>query len=162
MATTISGQSWNLEMNQEWIDTTCGIDTLDPKWRGVDSNGHEHHYEHGYPTLDLVIEASHWCDGDEGIYNHDPHEQIDASHYECLICREVVEPGIIPAFTPQQMPGMRSYRITGFRSDGAQVEAWLTEDDVAVIRAGHSEAAVTAFIDALPEDRIYTVTFASR
>lgn len=72
-------RTWSVEADPNWIDTTAGIPTADPRWRGTDSNGHEHHYDHGYPTLDYVIDAEHWCMGDEGIAPHDPHMAVDES-----------------------------------------------------------------------------------
>lgn len=104
MARFAPGPEFTLDIQQDSIDTTCGIDTLDPKWRGTDSNGHEHYYERfEYPTLDYIVDAEHWCNGDEGA-PHDPHMATDESHYECKVCREVVKPGIIPPTRPSLSP----------------------------------------------------------
>jgi hypothetical protein len=162
MVQTVSGRNWTLTVNQEWIDVTSERESPDERWTFTDAQGHDHRYERGYPTLDLVVDESHWCDGHEGIYNHDPHEQIDQSHYECLVCREVIEPAMHPPYHQKHIPGMRSATLTGLRSDGAQVEVWLQDDDLERVRQADSDDAVTALIDSLPEDRIYSVTFASR
>ena len=159
MATTISGRNWQLDVTQEWINVTSGQSSPNERWTFTDTAGHEHHYDHGYPTLEFVIDESHWCDGSEGIYNHDPHEAVDVAHYECLICRELIVPKMDPPYTPKQIPGMRSATLTGYRSDGAKVEAWLTEEDLGGIGRADSDDEITALIDALPEERIYSVTF---
>lgn len=119
---------WSVDITQDRIDTTCDIPTLDPRWTFTDAAGHDHHYDRGYPTLDYIIDASHWCDGHEGMYNHDPHEQADESHYECLICREVIEPGILPAFTPQSVPGVTTMTLAGPLDDGSRITAYVGED----------------------------------
>jgi hypothetical protein len=162
MAQTVSGRNWTLTVNQEWIDVTSERESPDERWTFTDSQGHDHRYERGYPTLDLVVDESHWCDGREGIYNHDPHEQIDRSHYECEVCREVIEPAMHPPYHPNQIPGMRSATLTGYRSDGAQVEVWLQDDELDRVGRADSDSDITALIDSLPEERIYSVTFASR
>lgn len=133
-----ASQSWELDVQQDWIDTTMGIPTLDPDWRGTDSNGHEHYYDqqaHEYPTLDYIIDAEHWCDGTEGVYNHDPHMAVDEDHYECKLCREVVEPGIIPAGTPSAIPGSKSATLAGVTSSGMRVKLALTGEDYDAIEA---------------------------
>lgn len=158
MATTFSGRTWTLEVRQEWIDVTSERSSPNEHWTFTDANGHEHRYDHGYPTLEFVIDESHWCDGSEGLYNHDPHEAVDVAHYECLICRELIVPKMDPPYTPKRIPGMRSATLTGLRSDGATVEAWLMDDDLERIRSS-SEEEVTALIDSLPDERIYSVTF---
>lgn len=121
------GGRWAVEVTQNRIDTTCGIPTLNPRWTFTDAAGHDHRYDHGYPTLDYIIDASHWCDGYEGYEPHDPHEHVDESHYECLICREVIEPGILPAFTPQSVPGTVDMTLKGPLADGSRVTAMVYE-----------------------------------
>lgn len=158
---TMHRRTWTLDVEQDWIDATCERDTLDPKWRGSDSSGHEHFYDHGYPTLDYIIDSSHWCDGTEGWALHDPHEYVDASHYECKICREVVEPGVIPGGTPQYVAGMRHATLRGIRSDGAEIVASLTSDEAQTLAASDDTAAQVV-IDAIPQERIMSMTFSSR
>lgn len=136
-------QPWELEVRQDWIDTTMGIPTLDPNWRGVDSNGHEHFYDkasHEYPTLDYIVDAEHWCEGNEGIAPHDPHMAVDEAHYECKVCREVVEPGVIPGGTPTGMPGAVSATLSGLRDDGAEVRVRITEAEFDEIQAADGTA----------------------
>lgn len=104
--------SGSFRVKTDYIDVTSDRPTVDPNWRHTDSNGHEHYYDNGYPTLDYIIDERHWCDGREGLYNHDPHWAVDEDHFECLTCREMVKPGTLPAFTPQSIPGTRSMTVT--------------------------------------------------
>jgi len=154
MATTsVTGPSWKLEVEQEWIDVTPSGPTPNERWRTTDSNGHEHYYDHGYPTLDEVIDAQHWCNGTEGFALHDPHMQIDEWHYECKLCREVIEPDYDPPFTPKYIPGLRTATLTGVRSDGAEIVVDVREDELAGL---HDDAAAQAFLDAAPMERIHS------
>lgn len=132
-----------IDIRQESIPVTLGIESIDPDWRATDINGHEHYYDGRYPTLELIIDASHWCDGHEGPYNHDPHEAVDDSHYECLVCRVVVEPGTLPPYMTRYIAGPRSGTVTGLRADGAKVVVALTGDDMkALADAGDEREAV--------------------
>lgn len=150
-------RNWSIDIRQDWIDVTSERETPNESWRFTDANGHEHHYEHGYPTLDLVIDESHWCDGTEGIYNHDPHEEIDAAHYECKQCGEVIKPEMDPPHRPKQIPGMRHVTITVKRHGANYVETLTihpTGEEMAAIEAAESpEDAIQAFVDAYPSDR---------
>lgn len=159
---TFAGSHWTLTFEErgEWV--AMGVTTADDKWRGTDSNGHEHYYERGYPTLDLIVDAEHWCDGREGLYSHDPHMAVDESHYECKLCREVVEPGTLPPHHQVYMPGTKSYTLSGVRSDGLTVEVWLMPEEAQSIGEApedQREQVVQALLDGLPEDRITSMTF---
>lgn len=147
-----------LNIERDWIDATCGIDTLDADWVGTDRNGHEHRAKGGYPTLNYIVDKQHWCDGHEGIYNHDPHMAVDEAHYECKTCGVIVEPGIIPAGTPLFVPGSTSATVHGYRTDGAEIDGWVTEDEARTIPSMSAEA-MQQFIDGLPEDRITSIKF---
>ncbi len=106
---------WEFSVEQDYIDVTCGIETLNPNWTFTDENGHDHYYDSGgYPTLDYIVDAQHWCDGYEGAFNHDPHMAVDESHYECLICGVHVKPGTYPPYYPQSIPGERTLTMTGW------------------------------------------------
>lgn len=149
-------RNWTIDVVQDWIDVTSERETPNERWTFTDAAGHEHHYEHGYPTLDYVIDESHWCDGREGIYNHDPHEAVDAAHFECKLCREVIEPKMDPPYTPKQIPGMRHVTITAVRF-GPNYEERLTihptgEEMAAIEAADSPEDAVQAFVDAYPSE----------
>ena len=166
MATsTISGSHWTLtnEQRGEWV--TMGVRTTDEHWMFTDAAGHEHRYDSGYPTLDYVVDASHWCDGREGLYSHDPHEAVDDAHYECKLCREVIKPGTHPPEHQVYVAGSSSYRITGLRSDGAQTEAMLMPDQVERIASAardQRDAIVQTLLDEMPGEQIWSMQFASR
>lgn len=159
----ISNWPWTVTLNREMIDVTLGRHSSPNEcWRATDSQGHEHRWENGYPTLRRVVDESHWCDGHEGMYNHDPHEQVDESHYECLLCGEVVKPAMDPPGTPKFIPGAVTGTIEGPRSNGLVIRAWLTADEIDAIRSDPENAdAMQALVDAIPDERISSTTFAS-
>jgi hypothetical protein len=156
---TFSGSTFNLSITRGSIDVTSDRPQSDPNWRYTDRNGHEHRYDRGYPTLDLVVDAEHWCDGNEGYARHDPHMHVDEAHYECKVCRESIKPKMFPPGYPMMMPGMIQGEVEGYRSDGALVRARLTKDDYEMLRIGPSADVVAAFLDNLDDAQIISVTF---
>lgn len=165
MTSTYHGRGWVLEVEQPTEVVRSGVWTRDPDWRGVDENGHEHYYEHGYPTLDFIVDESHWCDGSEGISHHDPHEQIDESHYECLICRAVVEPGSLPPDHPITIRGPINATLAGNDRPGSHRRVWLTEDEFERIRAmaatGEDDGTALDILRNAPPDRIIEQRYSS-
>src|SRR5260221_6154198 len=117
-------------------------DAPDELWAFTDAQGHHHlyqgrqvqgelddrakHKKHRevtgwthYATLVLVIDSRRFCDGHEGVYNHDPH-WVEETHYECRQCGQVIEPGHGP--WSKLIPSSRtayldSERITKERAD---------------------------------------------
>lgn len=160
--TTISGRSWELEVDQQWIDITSENPTPNERWTFTDDQGHEHAYDHGYPTLEWIVDAEHWCDGHEGIYNHDPHIAVDEAHYECLICRQRIEPKMDPAYTPKSMPGMRSAYLSGVRADGVKITLALTPEEFDELAANvESDDVARRLLNDAPQDRIVRSSFGS-
>ncbi len=152
-------------VTQESIPMTSEHPTVDESWTFTDAAGHAHHYEHGYPTLDKIIDAVHWCNGDEGIYNHDPHDVVDEMHYECKVCREVIVPRLHPPFHTIYRPGMRSATASGYRTDGTKIECILIEEEVetltALLRSQDSDG-VQRWLDEFPEERIVSSRYDGR
>lgn len=155
---TIQNGTYSVSIEQEWIDVTSPYPTPNERWTFTDSNGHDHRYDHGYPTLTHVVDASHWCYGNEGIAPHDPHEAVDESHYECATCGEVVEPKMDPGYTPKRTPGIRRTTLNAYRSDGSEVVVVLLPDEVDVLRGNPDPPVVSAMVDAMPFDRFTSVT----
>jgi len=142
---------WTFSVLQDWVDATSGVPSIDPNWTFTDAAGHPHSYDGGYRTLRHVIDSQHFCDGTEGIYNHDPHWAVDESHYECLICDTVIEPGTIAPYTPQSIPGMRSYTATG-PVGGFTVEfAMSPEEFEAVMGVDDPSPIMEQLVDANPD-----------
>lgn len=153
---------WNVDIQQDWIDVTSERESSDPHWRATDSSGHEHHYASGYPTLEFVIDASHWCDGNEGYARHDPHEHIDEAHYECRICREVVEPGTLPPYYPQQIAGLRRATGTARLDDGREVTVALIDSEIDAIRqSADDEQRIIDVFASVPAERVLRTEFNS-
>ncbi len=167
MARTTHKTPWSVETNTEWIDATSGYESPDESWRFTDANGHDHHYESGYPTLDFVVDEQHWCDGSEGLFNHDGHMAIDKAHYECKECGVVVEPRMDPPFTPKKIRGMITVTVEGMRSDGATVAFRATEAEAAQMSGlfGDEEALdalMRELIEGLPMERFHSFNWSSR
>jgi hypothetical protein len=165
MAARLRVSSYDVEVDQEYIDVTSERPSPNERWRHTDSNGHEHRYDHGYPTLEFVVDAEHWCDGTEGFALHDPHMHVDEGHYECQECRERIEPKMDPPYTPKSIPGLRSAYITGPRSDGLRVRVVLTGDELTQIADAQSFApgqvddVCLRIVDAAPDERILETTY---
>jgi hypothetical protein len=160
----IFGRSWALDVDVDYEDATSAWPTPNEHWRHVDASGHEHRYERGYPTLRLVVDESHWCDGTEGFALHDGHEQTDRSHYECAECGEVVVPAMDPPGMPKMVPGRATAALVGYRSSGARVTARLTETELETLRglgAEPADADVTALLDAMPDERVLLVEWSA-
>jgi hypothetical protein len=91
-----------LRIETEVIDVTTNLPTADKNWRYTDQHGHEHYWQDGYPTLRTVV--------DEVVF--DDYDDYDITHLECLICGEVIKPGLKPpsAFR-EYIPGRTSYYL---------------------------------------------------
>ena len=64
-------------------------------WTFTDTQGHEHRYDHGYPTLVRVVDE--WCHVEHGLFGGaDPDGHEAAGHWECLQCHEVIRPATGP------------------------------------------------------------------
>lgn len=164
MKVDIQGSHWSLSVDQrgEWV--TMGIETADDKWRFTDAHGHEHYYDHGYPTLDYIIDAEHSCDGSEGWAHHDPHMVVDESHFECLTCREVIEPATHGPDHRVFIPGLIDVVLTGVRSDGMSVELWLTQDEYEAFAGDpeHADEHANRLLNETPFEQFKSITIASR
>lgn len=93
---TMSGAGWRFDATRDVTFIENDGPTADESWSYTDSHGHPHAYPYA-PTLEFVVDRSHWCDGRETIWAHDPHEAVDEGHYECRECRERIEPAVHPA-----------------------------------------------------------------
>jgi len=154
-SSTFNAGRWTMTIDNRVETVRAGVWTLDSEWRGTDSNGHEHYYaDGGYPTLDYIIDESHWCNGEEGFAHHDPHEHVDRSHYECLVCREVVEPAQLPPDTPIRIPQSRSVTLEGDVSPHHRIRMWLTDDEYQLLANEPTDAVAEAILQNAPQDRI--------
>lgn len=156
MVHTISGPGWELEYHQPVEYVTYGVPTGNERWRALDSNGHEHHWGHGYPTLNHVVDVEHWCDGDEGIAPHDPHMAVDESHYECKACGERVEPKMDPPNMAKPVLGQPWGELSGPTAAGAWVKLRLTDAELSSIigAPGQAGEAARAILGDPPMDRV--------
>ena len=57
----------------------------DKTWTFIDSNGHGHYWDDGYPTLEWTVTSSYWCS--------DCHDEHEEGEYRCRICGVPVSPG---------------------------------------------------------------------
>lgn len=156
---TFRSGSYVFTMGREYIDITSSHPTPNEHWAFTDANGHEHLYDHGYPTLEMVVDAEHWCNGDEGWARHDPHMHVDEAHYECRQCREVIKPAMDPGGTRKSVPGSVTATLEGPRSDGYVVVAHLMDAEVERYSAATTDETALAILDAVPNERLSSLTF---
>ena len=149
---------WDLQVASQPINVTSDRDALDPKWKAMCECG----TEVSTRTMTRVVDKSHWCDGFEGLFNHDPHEAIDEMHYECANCTRHVFPSIIRAGTPQYIPGMIEANLTAYRSDGVRFTCWLNEQqtqEALDVSQTNDEEQMQAFADNIPLDQYMSWQF---
>ena len=164
MATQIRGRGFEVEVRREVIPIEMAwTHTIDRDWRATDSNGHEHYYDgRQYPTLELIVDASHWCDGTEGLGLHDPHEAVDESHYECLQCRETVTPGLHPPGHVEYIAGPVDVELTAM-VDGLRTTVALTHEEAArFLTAGEDEWEALAVELARNSERVIRRSYDGR
>lgn len=102
------GDNTVLEVDREMIEYSTALPQLDPKWRGADSQGHEHAYADGadhYPSLDLILGEPYWCE--------DCQDEHQDSWRVCRICGEKVTPGTFVDTSVKYMPGRTQYLLNG-------------------------------------------------
>lgn len=122
---------------------TMGGPAPDPEWAYTDNEGHEHRaYPEStdkptWPTLKRVVDETYWCET-----CRDEHED---THYECAICGETIEPGIIHKGPEEKMiAGPPSFKINGMP---VSRETW--DKAVGMAREAEHEAAerILAFVE---------------
>lgn len=96
----------------------------DESWKEVDKNGHGHAFFNGkLPTLELVQTGVQYVgDAYDGC-------EIPITHYECLICREEVEPKYKISYDSVRVAGPPQYTLM-IRAAIMDRELPVPEDDV--------------------------------
>lgn len=117
---TASGDWGELVIEQAMIDISTNLPQPDQRWTATDSNGHEHYWRDGYPTLvgEPIGEPYHCGECEE---NHQDTQLV------CSICREPVEPGTYVNPGRQFMPGMRQAYLNGEPITGERAEGLLAQ-----------------------------------
>lgn len=128
------GHKVEIFQDVDLLDVTS-LHRVDPAWRFVDAQGHEHrwHDEHGYEAKDYSPSAHYHVPtvlkvDDEPEYAEDG-EEIPVWHYECRECRQVVDPGYTADTSRQFIPGMKRETIL---VDGLRV----TREELQKLRVG--------------------------
>jgi hypothetical protein len=142
--------SYDVIVNTEYITIPINDRVPDKNWTYIDLQGHHHMYfeigDH-YPTLKYVIDKEIYCDGWD---DHDPHQQIEESHYECRECSEVIEPGTVWK-NEETIPGMTSTTLKV--DDGKiKVEAILTEDQLEQIKMARTQGQLRLILKQIIND----------
>jgi hypothetical protein len=150
--------SVELQWDTEVIPIVMGWhDSADMSWRYTDKQGHEHRYEHGYPTLVEVTDETETCEWGELCYlddepDHEPHEVVTKSHYECRICGQTIRPGTVPPGVVQHIAGSTTATL---KVDGAS--ALLTQAEADELRSEWGkdglEAHARRLFDSIPDER---------
>lgn len=156
----LGGNNWTLDIELETELVTSDTYTADPNWKFTDAAGHEHYYSGGYPTLRLIVDKQHWCNGNEGISPHDSHWQVDESHMVCLRCKERIEPRQLPPGSVTSIVLGTRALLEGSRSDIARcrVKLLLNESECQqIVHAVDRDATVQTLIDSLPHNRFHSI-----
>ena len=123
----LTGDFGNLVIETEMIDVTSALPYPDKNWHYTDEQGHEHRMVEGeYPTLRYVVDSTetYFC-ADRG----EEHTET-TGHYECLICDQVVKPGMTQDFGRRYEPGRRFATL-----NGEPIDAERAEEILAAVRA---------------------------
>lgn len=106
--TRVTGEFGELRFKTEMVDVTSNLPKPDKNWRFTDTQGHEHAWSSDafYPTLRLVVDQTYWC--------LDCNDKHDEDHFECVVCGEVVKPGMLPPSRwTEYEPGRRQAFLNG-------------------------------------------------
>jgi DNA-directed RNA polymerase subunit RPC12/RpoP len=94
----------DLRVEVERLDVTSDSPYADESWTFTDQAGHQHRYDHGYPTLSWVVDETWWCE--------DCGDEHTEGHYECPLCGERIIPGTAgPDRVRRYAPGRTSYYL---------------------------------------------------
>lgn len=101
----------SVTIEREMIDVTSGLTTMRPDldWTHVDAAGHWHAY-----TKDFMLPTLHPAESEEE-HDYDDNECGSDSRWECAICGERVNPGMVaadPAMSARRVPGRAAWEVT--------------------------------------------------
>jgi len=97
-----SGDQLTFETDR--IDVTSALPYADESWTFTDAAGHQHRYDHGYPTLRWFVTERYWCE--------DCGDEHTEGKWICPLCDEVIEPGTAgPDRFRRYIPGMTHYYL---------------------------------------------------
>lgn len=140
------GIEMEFEQGGEWITSDSLV--ADEMWRHVDSNGHGHFWDGGFPTLTWIAEPCTMGHGDDCTAE---------GHYECTICGETIRPGTRPA-EPVWVPGVSRYTMTVH--DAGRTDRYVFGgDEMERLNEAVREVVRTVLVDRLVET---TIVAASR
>lgn len=109
MTSRISYPSFTLKYEREDIPvhTLSPSKIPDEEWRYIDKAGHGHFWKgKKLPTLKEVVTGTTWV-GDE----YESHE-VELTEHRCLLCDEVIKPGMRSEYGPSHVPGIATYTVT--------------------------------------------------
>lgn len=139
------GSGITIDIWSEPVNITSERTTPNEHWTYTDAAGHFHRYLNGYPSLQMVVDAHHWCDGNEGFARHDPHDHVDEFHYICSQCSEIIKPTTDPPYTPKFMKGPPEGTVSGPRHNedmvvGCFATVVLTNQEIDEIQAAPADS----------------------
>ena len=103
-------------VEQDYAEFATAGPEADKDWRETDSNGHEHYWDSGWPTLEWVVTGVYWCE----MHN----EEHEEGEWRCRKCGEHVEPGMRhPGPRVMTVPSVRNYFIDDAPVDEATFKA---------------------------------------
>jgi len=102
--TTFQAEGSTFRVEQDYEEFTTVGPEADKDWREIDSHGHEHYWDKGWPTLEWVVTGGYWCE----MHN----EEHEEGEWRCRECGEHVTPGMRhPGPRVMTVPTVRNYFI---------------------------------------------------
>ncbi len=115
-----------LTAETERIETTSLGPRPDPSWSFTDTQGHDHHWDDGYPTLTWVQDQEDYTVVEDGELESYP----GWGHYECSICGEEIRPAQRgPSPFRSFMPAATRYCLDGEPITEDEARALLSHEN---------------------------------
>lgn len=132
---SIAGFPATLHTFQDMERVYSSFPEPDPNWTTTDTQGHEHYYDRGYPTLEWVVAETYWC----GMCR-DQHEEWE---YRCRKCGEPVRPETrMPDPSGVAIPGLKQVELVVDGDAGEEFVSDITGDRLRYERVSVDSDAV--------------------
>lgn len=106
-----------LEVIREPIAVTSISPKPDKNWRHTDTEGHEHYWDNGYPTLEPEEDYCVDC------------QDFHLEGWVCVECGERIVPGLVPpSGFSEFVPGLARYFLDGEEISKEEADEWLRQN----------------------------------
>lgn len=120
MTSELHANGRTLRIERDVIEVTTNAPRPDEAWHFTDTNGHEHYWRDGWPTLEWIVDESGWC--------QDCQDEHEEGHWACRRCGESVDPAMRPASGYREfIPGLTTAYIDDIPATAEEVERFIAE-----------------------------------